>query len=82
MASLVGFTVALSGTLSRPRKEVQTLIESQGGTYACTKIFLMLTASVNNSVTHLVVANPKKLTGKLEAAKNKGIKIVGEVGTL
>jgi NAD-dependent DNA ligase len=60
---------AITGTLSMKRDDVVKIIKKGGGTYA---------ASVTNKVTHLITSDPDADTAKLNAAREKGLKIVGE----
>lgn len=64
-----GRVFAITGTLSRPRKQIVSLIEKEGGKFAST---------VSKSVTHLVAANPFLMTAKMEKAQANGVTIVGE----
>eukprot|EP01126_Amoeba_proteus_P055454 TRINITY_DN6887_c0_g3_i3.p1 TRINITY_DN6887_c0_g3~~TRINITY_DN6887_c0_g3_i3.p1 ORF type:complete len:1928 (-),score=499.26 TRINITY_DN6887_c0_g3_i3:166-5883(-) len=66
--TLEGMTFAFSGTLPMTRADVMKLIRDNGGKCA---------TSVTNSVTHILVADPNSCTGKIQQAKDKGVKIVG-----
>lgn len=67
--SLSGLTIAISGTLSKPRPDIEKLITSNGGTFS---------SSVTKKVTHLIVADPTATTTKIEKARRDGTKIVSE----
>jgi ABC-type sugar transport system ATPase subunit len=64
-----GRVFAITGTLSRVRKDVVKLIEAAGG---------HVRGSVTSDVTHLIAANPYLMTAKMTAAHAKGIVIVDE----
>lgn len=51
------------------RADVIKIIKENGGTYA---------ASITKAVTHLIVADPDEDTKKLNDARAKGVKVVGE----
>lgn len=64
-----GRVFAITGTLSRVRKDIVKIIEDRGG---------QVRGTVTSDVTHLIAANPYLLTSKMEAAKAKGVEIVSE----
>ena len=64
-----GRVFAITGTLSRVRKDIVKLIEAEGG---------QVRGSVTGDVTHLIAANPYLATAKMTAAQAKGIVIVDE----
>jgi DNA ligase (NAD+) len=64
---LAGMTIVLTGTLSRPRKELEDLIEGLGGHAA---------GSVSKKTTYLVAGD--EAGSKLEKAKELGVKILNE----
>lgn len=64
-----GRVFAITGTLSRVRKDVVKLIESEGG---------QVRGSITADVTHLIAANPYMLTKKMTDAQAKGVVIVDE----
>jgi NAD-dependent DNA ligase len=49
--------------------EIIRLIKENGGTYS---------GSISKAVTHLVAADPEEDSKKLNDARSKGIKVVGE----
>ncbi len=51
------------------RDDVVKIIKKAGGTFS---------ATVTNKVTHLIASDPDADTAKLNAAREKGTKIVGE----
>lgn len=67
---LSGKRVCVTGTLSRPRSDVQKLIEEAGGTFA---------TSVGKT-THILVAGADVGKSKLDAAKKFGTRVVDEAG--
>lgn len=67
---LAGKRVCVTGTLSRPRSEVQRLIEAAGGTFA---------TSVGKT-THILVAGADVGKAKLDAAKKFNTQVVDEAG--
>jgi DNA ligase (NAD+) len=66
-ASLAGLTFVITGTLSRPRRELKEELESQGATVA---------ASVSGSTSYLVAG--EKAGSKLDRARDLGVKIIDE----
>lgn len=66
-ANFAGKTVVLTGTLSRPRKEIELLIENMGGK----------TSSSVSAKTDYVLAG-ESAGSKLDKAKSLGIKILSE----
>jgi len=67
--SLKGMTIAISGTFSKKRNTLISLIKKNGGTYAST---------ITKAVTHVLVADLDDKTAKITQAKADGKKIVGE----
>jgi len=67
--SLKGLVIAITGSLSKPRKQFEALIKKNGGKFS---------ASISNSVTHLVCDDVNSDTSKVTKAKEQGIKVVTE----
>lgn len=65
---LSGKTIAITGTLSMPRKNIVDIIQDNGGIVA---------PSVTKKVTHLLCANPSETSTKLDKARAMGVNIVG-----
>jgi DNA ligase (NAD+) len=66
---LVGKTLVVTGTLSRPRAEIQKLIEAAGGKVA---------GSVSKKTSYLVAGADTGKT-KLDAAQKHGVEVIDEV---
>ncbi len=66
---LAGLSFCFSGSHSRPRKELQNLVEKNGGSVA---------ASVTKGVTFLVLADPSSTSSKSEKAKKLGTEVIDE----
>jgi DNA ligase (NAD+) len=66
--TLAGKTFVVTGTLSKPRAEVQKMIEAAGGKVA---------GSVSKKTNYLVAGEDTGKT-KLEAAKKHGVTVIGE----
>jgi len=69
LESLEGCVIAITGSLSKTRSQITTIIASNGGKYS---------ASLSKKVTHLVTNDPHSDSTKTSKAKKMGIKIVGE----
>ena len=65
--SLIGLTFCLTGTLSRPRKEIELQIKAAGG---------KTTTSVSGKLDYLLVG--ENAGSKLEKANRLGVKVVKE----
>lgn len=65
---LSGKTIAITGTLSMPRKNIVDIIQDNGGIVA---------PSVTKKVTHLLCADPNETSTKLDKARSMGVTIVG-----
>lgn len=65
---LSGKTIAITGTLSMPRKNIVDIIQDNGGIVA---------PSVTKKVTHLLCADPSETSTKLDKARAMGVAIVG-----
>lgn len=66
---LAGLSFCFSGSHSRGRKELQALIEKNGGSVA---------ASVTKGVSYLVLADPSSTSSKSEKAKKLGTEVIDE----
>jgi DNA ligase (NAD+) len=66
--ALVGKTFVVTGTLSKPRADVQKAIEAAGGKVA---------GSVSKKTTFLVAGEDTGKT-KLEAAQKNGVRVIDE----
>ena len=66
--SLKGKSFCLTGSMSKPRKEIEKAIEAKGGEIA----------SVKSGLTYLVQADPESASSKSEKAKKLGIEILSE----
>jgi len=66
---LSGMCFCITGSLSSPKKVFQRMIEDAGGEYE---------KSLKSSVTHLIAADPDGNSGKLQKARKKGTKVIGE----
>jgi DNA ligase (NAD+) len=71
MGKLAGksFVICLTGTMSRPRKELAALIESHGH---------RVSDSVGQGVTHLCQADPASQSSKTKKAQKMSIPIINE----
>jgi DNA ligase (NAD+) len=66
---LAGKTFCFTGALSRPRKELEQLVESKGGT---------LLSGVTKDLNYLVMADPGSGSSKAEKAKKYGTECLNE----
>jgi DNA ligase (NAD+) len=66
---LAGLSFCFSGSHSRPRKELEALIEKNGGTVA---------ASVTKGLSYLVLADPSSTSSKAEKARKLGTEVIDE----
>ena len=64
---LEGMTIVITGTLSRPRNELEDLIESLGGHAA---------GSVSKKTSYVLAG--EEAGSKLEKAKDLGVKMINE----
>jgi len=67
--ALTGKSFVLTGAMSKPRKEIEAVIEAAGGE---------AWKSVKKGLNYLVCANPASTSGKMEKAKKLGIQVIGE----
>lgn len=67
--SLSGSKIAITGTLSVPRKELQNLITAAGGE---------VDKSVGKNTTYLVIADVNSTSSKAQAARKLGITLISE----
>jgi DNA ligase (NAD+) len=70
---LAGKTFCFTGALSRPRKELEQLVESRGGT---------LLSGVTKELNYLVMADPASGSSKSQKAKQYGTECLDEAGFL
>jgi DNA ligase (NAD+) len=66
---LAGKTFCFTGTLGRPRKELEQMVEDRGGT---------LLAGVTKELMFLVMADPSSGSSKAEKAKKYGTQCLDE----
>lgn len=66
---LNGVKIAITGTMSVPRKELQNLIVKNGGD---------ISKSVNKDTTYLLIEDVNSTSSKAQAAKKLGIKLISE----
>lgn len=66
---LAGKTFCFTGALSRPRKELEQMVESRGGT---------LLSGVTKDLNYLVMADPSSGSSKAEKAKKYGTECLDE----
>lgn len=66
---LTGLTFVITGSLTKPRKEYQSLIESLGG---------KVTGSVSRNTNYLICNDKNSNSGKSKTAKDLGIPVVTE----
>lgn len=66
---LAGLSFCFSGAHSRPRKVLQGLVETNGGTVA---------ASVTKGLSYLVLADPASASSKAEKARKLGVEVIDE----
>ena len=64
---LVGLTFCFSGAQNRPRKELQEIVENNGGKF---------TTSITKTTNYLVLADPNSASTKAQKARTQGIKII------
>jgi DNA ligase (NAD+) len=70
---LTGKSFCFTGSLSRPRKELEQLVEELGGTLA---------NSVTKGLSYLVMADPNSGSSKAEKARKYGTECLDEAGFL
>ncbi len=70
---LAGKTFCFTGALSRPRKELEQLVESHGGT---------LLSGVTKELNYLVMADPSSGSSKSQKARQYGTECLDEAGFL
>jgi DNA ligase (NAD+) len=68
---LLGKTFCFTGTLSKPRKELEQMVEDQGGT---------LLAGVTKELHFLVMADPSSGSSKSQKARQYGTQCIDEAG--
>lgn len=68
---LLGKTFCFTGTLSKPRKELEQLVEDNGGT---------LLAGVTKELNYLVMADPSSGSSKSQKARQYGTQCIDEAG--
>jgi DNA ligase (NAD+) len=68
---LLGKTFCFTGSLSKPRKELEQLVEDNGG---------MLLAGVTKELNFLVMADPNSASSKSQKARQYGTKCIDEAG--
>ncbi|MEM1022853.1 MAG: NAD-dependent DNA ligase LigA [Myxococcota bacterium] len=68
---LSGLSFCFSGSHGRPRKELATLVESNGGT---------VRSGVARGLSYLVLADPDSTSAKAEKARRYGTEIIDEAG--
>ncbi len=66
---LAGLSFCFSGSHARPRKELQSLVESNGGT---------VKSGVTKGLSYLVLADPSSTSSKAEKARKLGTEVIGE----
>ena len=66
---LTGMSFCFSGSHSRPRKVLQNLVESNGGS---------VRSGVTKGLTYLVLADPTSTSSKAEKARKLGTEVVDE----
>jgi DNA ligase (NAD+) len=66
---LAGKTFCFTGALSRPRKELEQMVENLGAT---------VLSSVTKGLSYLVMADPTSASSKAEKARKYGTKCIGE----
>jgi DNA ligase (NAD+) len=67
--SLSGNKIAITGTLSLPRKELQNMITAAGGE---------VDKSVGKNTTYLIIADTNSTSSKAQAARKLGITLISE----
>ena len=67
--SLAGATFCITGTLSRVRRDIESLLRQHGAD---------LSSTVSARTTHLICNDPNSKTSKVQKAKSLGISIVSE----
>jgi DNA ligase (NAD+) len=70
---LAGKSFCFTGSLSRPRKELETLVESLGG---------QLASGVTKGLSYLVMADPTSGSSKAEKARKYNTECIDEAGFL
>ena len=68
---LAGKTFCFTGALSRPRKELEQLVEEHGGT---------LLSGVTKELNYLVMADPSSGSSKAQKARKYGTECIDEAG--
>ena len=71
--ALSGMTVCFTGTLTRPRGDLERLVKSAGGD---------VKTSVGKKLTYLVMADPTSASSKAQAARKNGTTCVSEADFL
>jgi DNA ligase (NAD+) len=66
---LAGKTFCFTGTLTRPRKELEQMVEARGGT---------LLAGVTKDLKYLIMADPQSGSSKSQKAKQYGTECLDE----
>jgi DNA ligase (NAD+) len=66
---LSGKSFVLTGKMLHPRKELEAMIEANGGTHE---------SGVRKTTTHLVIADPNSTSTKAVAARKAGITLISE----
>jgi DNA ligase (NAD+) len=67
--SLAGSSICMTGSMSKPRKELEDLIEQAGGE---------VSSSVKKGLTYLVQADPTSESTKSKKALQLGVKVISE----
>ena len=70
---LAGLTFCFTGALSRPRKELEQMVEAAGGT---------LLSGVTKDLKYLVMADPESGSSKAQKAKQYGTQCLDEAAFL
>jgi len=70
---LAGLSFCFTGTLSRPRKELEDLVEKHGGS---------LLSGVTKDLKYLVMSDPNSGSSKAEKARKYGTKCINEADFL
>ena len=66
---LAGFSFCFSGSHSKPRKQLQALVEENGGE---------MRSSVSKGLSYLVLADPSSTSSKATKARKLGVEVIGE----
>jgi len=67
--SLKGYVICISGSLSKTKSQIESLIKKNGGKFA---------PNITAATTHLICEDVNGSSSKISKAKEKGIKIVSE----